>query len=83
MAIQIGCSFKGFSVPAAYIEITDLGLHKHLPGNQINYVVWKDSTKQERLENAFLSAPYDAEMSVPQAYAYMKTLPEFADAVDV
>lgn len=83
MAIQAEYAFKGFVIPAAYIEIVHTGLHKLVPANHIGYYVWKDATKQELLEQGSRAAPYDAEMSVPQAYAYMKTLPEFAGAIDV
>ena len=62
----------------------------HLEGDKnkqkINLVFYKDNTKSKVLEcKKYSFAPSvenGAENFVRQAYCYLKTLPEFADAVD-
>ena len=83
MALQQVREFKGFDVSQAYVEIIFVGGYKNIPANHIRFCIWKDSTKMELLEEELVVREYTQDNSVAGAYTYLKTLPEFAGAVDV
>lgn len=83
MALQQVREFKGFDVAQAYVEIIFVGGYKDIPASNIRLRIWKDSTKMELLEEKLVVREYTQDNSVAEAYLHLKTLPEFADAVDV
>jgi hypothetical protein len=72
----------GINVPNAYFRVEDIFLSKSVISFTLrNYVV---STKPP-LSKEDMTCAYDilGENPFKQAYDYIKTLPEFADATDV
>lgn len=73
---------QGFEVPDAYCRVEDVKVNKTAA-----YCVlrkYKDNTGVAYFAEEGISYPYSLEGSNPiaQAYAYLKTLPEFENAVD-
>ena len=70
--------------PNAYFQIIFVDGNKERM--RIDIQVFSDSTKQEKLSSAmrFFTPSVSANSSnfIQQGYEYLKTLPEFADAVD-
>ena len=82
MAIQTTVNTSsGLSITDAYCKIAEVSITK----NSVTFAlqVFADKTKTFVIENVF-TAPYDLEGPNPikQAYEYLKSLPDFADAVD-
>lgn len=84
MALLIDFAFRGLSVPQAYVRVVSptISVDKASIDFGVQYRV---SPEAELLDAATYSSPYElqGENPIRQAYAYLKTLPEFADAVDV
>lgn len=87
MALQIAMTYKGIAIPAAYVEIVETRKDKTRMANLVFLRFWTDSTKAHSLEgdgiDALISFPYDNAATTATTYDQLKTLPEFADAVDV
>ena len=85
MAFKLATAYKGLSVPEAYHEIILVRIDKRRDATLVQTTTWVDSTKTGELPEAggtfFL--PYNHAADVEWAYNQLKTLPEFADAVDV
>lgn len=85
MALKLATSYKGIPFSEAYHEIILVRIDKGRDATLVQLKVWTDSTKQHDLPEAggmhFL--PYAPDATVEWAYTQLKTLPEFADAVDV
>jgi len=81
MALQKTITFKGITVSGAYIKIQSFSGSKEL----LKFDVATHSRSGEQtLTVASFEMPYSIDGSNPikQAYEYLKTLPEFAGAVD-
>lgn len=85
MALQISTEFQSIQVPSAYCMVGSICF----PANsktEIAFILYYRADAS--VDVAFLeehhTAPYDLEGADPykQAYMYLKTLPEFGEAVD-
>lgn len=75
-------NFDEFSVfPDAYIQVAQVSATKQTC--TVSYLILRKQ-KGQKLEERFSSFPHDLEGPNPikQAYLHLKTLPEFADAID-
>ena len=85
MALQKPIQFRGLQVQSCYHEIINVRIDKRRGAVLAQTTAWVDSTKTNEIPEAggmhFL--PYNPDASVEWAYNQLKTLPEFADAVDV
>lgn len=88
MAIQIEYSYGGYTLPTAYLKAT-IG-RVDVDTTVVVYQVWPTQADRDANRAAVDSGahvlPTDLESIVnPIAYAYdlLKTLPEYADALDV
>ncbi len=85
MALKKAIQFRGLSVANCYHEIINVRIDKGRNATLVQLRGWTDATKQHDLPEAgglhFL--PYNPDATVAWAYAQLKQLPEFADAVDV
>ena len=81
MAISKTVDFKGIAVPGAYIRVWRVECEKSSMTFGVSFHVEKGA---EMFDRTTVSAPYDVNGQNPiaQAYAHLKTLPEFSDAVD-
>ena len=72
---------SNLEIQDAYIKVAKVEVTKNLMGITISYSKDSDS---EAFQKAIYSASYDLDGNNPiaQAYEHLKTLPEFADAVD-
>lgn len=85
MAIKNARQFRGFPVPDCYHEIISVRIDKRRNAIIVGTVAWVDATKTNELPelgNTF-SLPHHNAATVAWAYEQLKTLPEFAGAVDV
>jgi len=79
MEIEVGS--KQVTFDNTYIKVTEYHGNK----SHMTFVVsWSESVNSSHLKQATYgcSINLDGENPVRQAYLYLKTLPEFADAVD-
>ena len=81
MAISKAVNFKGIDVPAAYIRVWRVECEKSSMTFGVSFHAKKGA---EMFDSITVSADYDIAGGNPisQAYANLKALPEFADAVD-
>lgn len=83
MALCKTVVFKGIVVPASYIVVVAPTIH---PGNtEISFSVQFASKEgAPTFDTANYACAYSLEGANPvdQAYLYLKSLPEFADAID-
>lgn len=83
MALLIAASYKGISVPQAYAVVVMPAVS--LDKASIEFGVWyKASAEHEHFAAVTMSAPYSLDEGDPfaQAYAHLKTLPEFEGSTD-
>lgn len=75
---------KQIEYPACYVMINHVNGNKEMV--KLNVLFYADSTKEQIVQNKYYTfAPSVADNStnfIQQGYEYLKTLPEFADAVD-
>ncbi len=85
MALQKAIQFRGLSVANCYHEIIRVRIDKERNAVLVQTTAWVDSTKENGLPEAgqMFFLPYAPDATVEWAYNQLKTLPEFADAVDV
>lgn len=83
MALQKQVEFKGLVVPAAYFEIVGVAADKTADRTQVLFKVHTDALKEHQLDLRVVDCPYNPDATVAWAYNQLKTLPEFAGAVDV
>lgn len=85
MALKKASQFRGLSVANCYHEIICVRIDKRRDAIIVQTTAWVDSTKANEIPEAggtfFL--PYNNAADVEWAYNQLKTLPEFADAIDV
>lgn len=85
MALQKAIQFRGLAVENCYHEIVSVRTDKGRDAVLVRTTTWVDSTKVNEIPEAggtfFL--PYTQDATVAWAYTQLKTLPEFAGAVDV
>lgn len=85
MALQKAIQFRGLAVVNCYHEIIGVRIDKGRNAVLVQTTTWVNSTKENELPEAggtfFL--PYNHAADVEWAYTQLKTLPEFAGAVDV
>lgn len=84
MALQLDVNFRDISVPAAYV-IAALPQIMHSKA-VMTFGAWYKATPDSELFDAVShQCAYDINGANPfeQAYEYLKTLPEFAGAIDV
>lgn len=83
MALLVDTNYKGVPVFGAYVtvELPTVGRQK----DKVEFGVWFRATSDspEPFHSVTHEAPYTLEGGDPflQAYSYLKTLPEFADAI--
>ncbi len=82
MALSLDRQYKGLAVPSAYVEIVGVRIAKEVGCVYIDVTVHTQG-KAHSLEKRCYDAPYTSDATVEWAYNQLKTLPEFADAVDV
>lgn len=83
MAFEKDTEFKGLQVPHAYFEVVGIATDKLANRVQVLFRVHTDSTKEHQLDLRVADFEYIADATVTWAYTKLKTLPEFAGAVDV
>ena len=81
MALQQTLSHSGFSLSDAYLKVSTYRGDKFMLSFNLDVKAAQESTS---LTTKVYSCQYDLEGPNPikQAYLHLKTLPEFADAVD-
>lgn len=83
MALTQGFKFKGISVDSAYLRVSMVTI---LPGNtSMEFHVSLSAGPQEiPFDSVGMSCFYDIDGANPveQAYAYVKSLPEYQEAID-
>lgn len=83
MALQKLINYKGLEIPACYHEIVAMRLEKDRGAILVFVNRFSDGTKEHLLDSQMYTFPYDDLANVQWAYAQLKTLPEFAGAIDV
>lgn len=86
MALQHSFSFRGLSTTTAYFRITEVVQSRSRNRNYVHVAVYASaaaSAEQEPLDYLVTDTEYDNAMTVASAYTLLKTLPEYAGAVDV
>ncbi len=82
MAITKSVSFRGITLPNAYMRIDRIMGGKY-SGFQVEAGIYAAAGEAQPLTMVGFSFEYVAGQDVlPTAYAAMKTIPEFADATD-
>jgi len=81
MAISKTVTFRGISIPNAYIRVVRFDGNKSKLAALIGYF---GSATSEIFDSMNVDVPYDVTGANPlaQIYDYIKTLPDFAGAVD-
>ena len=83
MALTLPMDYKGISVPSARVSVVMPAIA--LDKSSMSFGVWYRSSPESEVFNAATySAPYSIEGETPfrQAYEHLKSLPEFAGAID-
>lgn len=81
MAISKAINFKGIEVADAYIRVMRVECNK----STMNFVVgFFAKFDEDAFHSTTVNATYqiDGDNPIAQAYAHLKTMPEFAGAVD-
>ena len=85
MALTKNTNFKGVTIPDAYIRVNSFsGSKTHIAFN-VGFYGWADKHgEREMFDQQAYQCAYDLNgpNAVQQAYAHLKTLPEFAGAQD-
>ena len=85
MALKKAIQFRGLSVANCYHEIINVRIDKRRNATLVQTTTWVEDTKANEIPEAgqtfFL--PYNNAANVAWAYEQLKTLPEFAGAVDI
>jgi hypothetical protein len=81
MALKKDYIFKGITIKDCYIKICTFSGDKTNMFVSVGYYAEKEN---EKIENKNFSFAYDlaGENPIKQAYEHLKTLPEFAGAID-
>lgn len=83
MALSISKQHLGVTFPLAYVEIVAVVNTKQSEQCSIIGCIFTDDTKQYQIDQVQVMAEYTPDATVAWAYTQLKTLPEFAGAVDV
>jgi hypothetical protein len=82
MALQKTITFKGITVTDAYIKIQTFNGNKELL--KFDVATYSRAGQQALTVSTFeISYAIDGANPIAQAYAYLKTLPEFSGAKDI
>lgn len=84
MALQQDVTLRGLSVGGAYIRVT--GVKTSRPANRavVQYAFYPSAEAVDTQIDAGAAVfPYNPDATVAWAYNQLKTLPEFAGAIDV
>lgn len=81
MAIQITRKFKNIDVPQCYVRVAQVNCSKNQGTVFVEFKADKDSESFEATSTGF-DVTLNGNNFIAQAYAHLKTLPEFAGAVD-
>lgn len=83
MAFKVDFDFHGIPVKGAYAEVTHTGFSKSKDEHYFT-IIYRAGKDTPEIHAHGYAAPYDIDGPNPfeQAYEYLKTLPEFADATD-
>lgn len=84
MALKIDTTYKAIVVPNSYVIVARMAISDDK--STLSFGAWyKVSQVAEMFKAVSYTMPYNIEGDDPfsQAYTYLKTLPEFAGAVDV
>ncbi len=81
MALKISTTYRGINVEGAYCRVSDVDLTKSVMDFKIEN---RANETSEAFSVSEFTCPYDiaGENPIKQAYAHLKTLPEFDGAVD-
>ena len=81
MALTSDYSFNGITVSQAYVKVQSVLGDKNNVAVEVAF--FADSTQQPFTNKRYEFTPdLDGSNFIQQAYEYLKTLPEFADATD-
>jgi len=81
MALLKNIDFKGLIVNKVYVKVWQIKGNKNELYCDVLYAV--DNSSEMLMSKTFLfDYNIDGENPIKQAYAHLKTLPEFADAID-
>lgn len=83
MALKVDIDFKGVPVFGAYAEVSHTGFSASKDEHYFT-LIYRASEGAPELHAHGYAAPYELEGANPfeQAYAYLKSLPEFEGATD-
>lgn len=83
MALQKNIIKYGVTIPNVYIQIENIRLSKRR-GCVFDLVFYTDSTKTEVIARTMLECEYDNTLgTLASVYNYLKSLPEYENAIDV
>jgi len=83
MAIKCNLIKSGFALTDAYIRVTSVRMTRGAGRTLVGVEVFSDAGAPEAIESRAFDFPYTPDATVAWAYEQLKTLPEFAGAVDV
>lgn len=87
MALQSALNFCGISVPESYTHIHLMSHDKGRNATLIWYSTYANvsarASGESPLRQGIMTAPYGPTLGIVEAYAHLKSLPEFAGAIDV
>ena len=85
MALSMDVELFGVAVPNVYHRVTGVQQQRLGERNLVEYTLYKDSSATQLFEIRTRAFPYENINGDVAAWAYtqLKTLPEFAGAVDV
>ena len=81
MAIKISCTVSGVSINNCYVRVSSIGGNKHKIVAVVSYNATSESESFSTSQVDFIPA-LDGTNLFAQAYTHLKTLPEFAGAID-
>jgi len=81
MAIEINCTANDVSINNCYVRVSSIGGNKHRIVAVVSYNANSESESFSTSQVDFIPT-LDGINLFAQAYAHLKTLPEFAGAID-
>lgn len=82
MALSKTFNFAGLTVTDGYLRVTEVSGSKNRVAFSVSFSVASD-TEAVKYEDFNFVPDMDGDNFIKQAYEYMKTLPDYADATDV
>lgn len=84
MAVQVNTTLRGLVVHGAYVRVTGIKTSRWANRAVVQYSYHANANANTPpIDTGAEVFPYDPDATVAWAYTQLKTLPEFADAVDV